>query len=74
MVVERNAQSTSYLNRNLQKPETRQISGPRTPDQPEIFMDKLICQYKYACIRIFPIGPTMKKIWTFVLTESQLDK
>ena len=33
----------------------------RTPDQPEIFMDELVCQYKFACIGIFSIGPTMFK-------------
>ena len=33
----------------------------RTPDQPEIFMDKLVCQYKFACIEIFSIRPTMFK-------------
>ena len=37
-------------------------TGNRTPDQPEIFTDESVCQYKFACIGIFSIWPTITKI------------
>ena len=33
----------------------------RKPDQPEIFMDEPVWEYKFACIKIFSTGPTMFK-------------
>ena len=42
----------------------------RTPDQPEIFMDELVCQYKFECIGIFSIGLTVIKILNLCLLMS----
>ena len=52
----------NFFNRTIRSAKTGNRSENRTPDQPEIFMDKLVCQYKFVCIGIFSIRPTVKKI------------
>ena len=50
-----------YFDTTIRSTKTGNRTENRTPDQPEIFMDELVCQYKFACIGIFSIGPTMFK-------------
>ena len=42
----------------------------RIPDQPEIFMDEPVWDYKFACVEIFSIGPTITKILNLCLMMS----
>ena len=53
-----------FFDMTIRSTKTGNRTENRTPDQPEIFMDELVCQYKFTCIGIFLIGPTVLKIQT----------
>ena len=51
----------NFFDRTIRSTKTGNRTENRTPDQPEIFMDEPVWEYKFACIGIFSIGPTMFK-------------
>ena len=60
--VQKNFLYKEYFDTTIRSTKTGNRTENRTPDQPEIFMDGLACQYKFAYIGIFSIGPTITKI------------
>ena len=46
----------------IRSTKTGNRTDNRTPDKPEIFMNEPVWEYPFACIRIFSIGPTIKKL------------
>ena len=46
-----------FLNMTTRSTKTGNRTKNRTSDQPEIFIDELVCQYKFDCIEIFQIWP-----------------
>ena len=50
-----------FLYKNILKQPSKVQKPETAPDQPEIFMDEPVWEYKFACIKKFSIGPTMFK-------------
>ena len=58
-----------FFDTTIQSTKTGNRTENRTPDQPEIFIDEPVWEYKIACIVIFPIGSTMFKRYPIAPTK-----
>merc|ERR1712218_586580 len=48
----------TFFDMTIRSTKTGNRTENRTPDQPEIFIDEPVGEYKFACIVIFSIGPS----------------